>query len=208
MKLYYITDRHSARGDLLPVIERVLQAGVDLIQIREKDMSARELLDLTRQVVALGRSAKVLVNARVDIAMAAAADGVHLPAGSPSPREIRSIAPRGFVIGVSCHHIGEVRRAADEGADFVAFGPVFATSSKLVYGDPQGLDRLAEACRSSSIPVLALGGVGLDNAAQCIAAGAAGIAGISLFQQADDPVNLVASLRTGESGPALRRSHR
>jgi thiamine-phosphate pyrophosphorylase len=199
MCLCYITDGKQLGGQLLAVIERALLAGVDLVQIREKELSARELFELTRAAVGLVRGrdtrAKILVNARADVALAAGAHGVHLPAGSVSPAEIRRVSPPGFVVGVSCHHPHEVGRAAKEGADFVVFGPVFETASKRVYGPPQGLQRLREACATAGIPVLALGGVGPGNAAQCLAAGAVGLAGISLFQQAKDLAATIATLR-------------
>ena len=120
----------------------------------------------------------VLTTEEEGIALAAGAQGVHLPAHSLRARDIRRIAPAGFVIGVSCHSIEEVRRAEEEGADFVVFGPVFATSCK----EGVGLDRLREAVRSVSLPVLALGGVSLENSAACLKMGAAGVAGISMFQ--------------------------
>jgi thiamine-phosphate pyrophosphorylase len=186
----YITDRRTAGGAeaLLGFVERAVAAGVDWIQIREKDLTARELCELARRVVGLahGRATRILVNERVDIALLAGAQGVHLPARSLAPRLLRSIVPEGFLIGVSTHLAEEVRAAEAEGADYVVYGPVFATPSKAAYGPPQGIDRLREAVGAVRIPVLALGGITEANAAECLAAGAGGIAGISLFQRRKD----------------------
>lgn len=182
----YITDRKSLPpGEtLLQAIERNLTRGPDWMQIREKDLCARELFELVRTVLAQRnpRGVKILVNSRVDVALAAGADGAHLPAGSPAPGIWRGLAPRGFSIGVSCHSMEEVRDAANEGADYVVFGPVFDPISKPASSPALGLAELSRAAAAVKIPVLALGGITRANADSCVAAGAAGVAGISLYQ--------------------------
>ena len=171
-------------AELLDVIARNLEAGVEWIQIREKDLCARDLFVLVERALALPNphGSKILVNTRVDVALAAGAAGAHLPAGSPAAKIWRAVTPPGFLIGVSCHGLGDVRAAEGDGADYVVFGPVFPPRSKAPALPPRGLSGLAEAARAVRIPVLALGGITAANAQACVNAGAAGIAAISLYQ--------------------------
>ncbi len=183
MKMH-ITDRTALGGveALVRCIARNDAEGVDLIQIREKDLSARELCALVGRALTVCRTTKVLVNTRVDVALACGAHGAHLPSDSPTPREWRRIAPEGFLIGVSCHSIDELRQAEAEGADYAVFGPVFKPLSKVDVRQPQGIAVLRAACAEVRMPVYALGGITKENAEQCMEAGAAGVAGITLFQ--------------------------
>lgn len=172
MKRYCITDS-------LDVAARASHDGVEMIQIRTKQLSARDLDALVRNVLRVARNSRVLVNTRTDVALACGAHGVHLPAGSMSPEAIRRIAPAGFLIGVSCHTLDELQAAEREAADFAVYGPVFPSVTKSL--SPMGIEAFREAVASVRLPVYALGGVTAENAPQCIHAGAAGVAGISLF---------------------------
>jgi len=202
LRLYYITDRKQLPGDaaaqrrhLLNKIAEAARCGVDYIQLREKDLSPRELETFahealhTIQLTAGHRqlTTALLINSRVDIAMAAGADGVHLRAEDISPIDVRAMwdtcnrtKP---LVAVSCHSEDDAAGAESSHADFIVFAPVF--EKKTVPGTrPAGLEQLRRACQHR-IPVLALGGVTLDNAQSCLEAGAAGIAAIRLFQEND-----------------------
>jgi thiamine-phosphate pyrophosphorylase len=182
--LYIITDRRLTGGR--PLVEVVAQAlggavaakGRVAVQLREKDLGGRELFELARalRAVTAAAGAPLFVNDRIDVALAAGADGVHLGGGSLSPAQARRIAPA-MRIAASTHNEAELQAAAAAGVDFVVFGPVFDTPSKPDPGAVTGLDGLARACRHR-VPVLALGGIEPENAQACLATGAAGLASI------------------------------
>jgi thiamine-phosphate pyrophosphorylase len=188
---------------LVEKIRSASRAGVDWVQLREKELEGRALGELARQAMeAAGGQTRLIVNDRLDVAIAAAAGGVHLGGQSLPVEAVRRWCraggvPAGFLVGASCHSLGEARAAERDGADYILFGPVFATPAKLPFGPPQGLERLEEVCRNAGIPVLAIGGVTIENAGACFARGARGIAAIRLFQQAQDPAAVVARLRRG-----------
>ncbi|HEV2420081.1 MAG TPA: thiamine phosphate synthase [Candidatus Acidoferrales bacterium] len=210
MLLCYVTDRHLLGGsvslhDLLRQIERAAAAGVDWIQVREKDLTARDLDQFTRRAISACNRAgvsktppsQIVINDRVDVALAAGAAGVHLTEASTPPAETvqwlrTGNAPENFAAGVSCHSPADAIAAEKAGANYIFFGPVYETPSKVRFGEPQGLGKLSEVCRAVRIPVLAIGGVSDTNAAACIRAGAAGIAAIRLFQQVVDLAALEA----------------
>ncbi len=189
--LYLITDRHQvATGHTLTsAIQSALQGGVKAVQLREKDLSSAALLALARELRTLTHQydALLLINDHVDVALAVEADGVHLGGHSRPAGLVRRQVGAEMLIGVSTHGREEIRTASELGADFVTFGPVYATPSKAVYGAPQGLNALAEACRNSPLPVFALGGITAERAAEVRAAGAHGIALISAIIASPSP---------------------
>jgi thiamine-phosphate pyrophosphorylase len=214
--LCYVTDLQSlsaaeptdARAALLDRIEAAAAAGVDWIQIREKQLSARECTSLTLEALRrsassaarAGKRSRIIVNDRLDVALATNAGGAHLGENSLPPNEARQLVralhrEADFLIGVSCHSLEAAKSAERGGAEYLFFGPVFETPSKAAYGPPQGLHRLAEVCRSVSIPVLAIGGITLANCAACFSSGVSGIAAIRLFQDSRELPVLVQALR-------------
>jgi thiamine-phosphate pyrophosphorylase len=172
---YYVTDRHQ--GDVLASAARAIRDGVEMIQVREKDLSARELYSLVCRIrdLASGAKTRILVNDRLDIALAAGIDGVHLPSNGLPAHLVRPLVK---LLGVSTHSIEDALKAEKAGADFVVFGPVFDSPGKT----PVGLAPLKEVASAIRLPVFAIGGITRENAQQAIQAGAAGIAGIRLFQ--------------------------
>lgn len=194
-QLYLITDRNQTRGrPLVDVVKAALDGGVRLVQLREKDLSSRELLCLARELRELTNQfdAKLLINDRVDIAIASCADGVHLGRQSISVTdarrafEVSSMPGTVPIIGVSTHSLEEALHAEADGADFITFGPVYYTPSKSAYGKPVGIDKLKEAARAVNIPIYALGGVKKDTIGEVMSAGAYGVAVISAIMSAED----------------------
>ncbi len=208
MLLYYITDRNQfagagveRRARLLDRIAQAAEAGVDWIQLREKDLAARELAHLAED--ALRRiephRTKLLINSRLDVALAVGAGGIHLTSADLSAGQARTVAAmaggsfegRKFLVAVSCHSASDVRLAARQGADFVVLAPIFEKILAVQQAREEsrlpgiGCEAIREAGRGASVPILALGGVTLANAASCLAAGAAGVAAIRLFQEGD-----------------------
>ncbi|HET9402723.1 MAG TPA: thiamine phosphate synthase [Candidatus Acidoferrales bacterium] len=209
----YVTDWNGLRGNrdiaaLRACILGAISAGVNWVQIREKDLRARDSCELVKAVTEEARRAssgrtlrtRILVNDRLDVALAAGADGVHLGGTSLPIAAINEwrhvgVLPAGFQLGVSCHSFAEVEAAERDGADYIFFGPVFATPSKEEFGAPQGIERLAQASSSVKIPVIAIGGIRVENARLCVQAGAAGIAAIRMFQETTDLHGTVGMLR-------------
>ncbi|MBM3758699.1 MAG: thiamine phosphate synthase [Acidobacteria bacterium] len=176
-------DQHSENSVIRHCITEGLQQhmpSVDVIQLRAKEVDAGELLRRARRIRATFNGT-LLINDRVDVCLAAGADGVHLPAHRLAPSILKQRF--GLIVGVSCHDLEEVRRAEQEGADYAYLSPIFKSSSKPGYGPALGLDTLRRVVEAVSIPVIALGGVTKENEVKCIESGAAGIAGISYFGQ-------------------------
>jgi thiamine-phosphate pyrophosphorylase len=182
------------------LVQAAVDAEVPLFQIREKALHARVLYELTARAAEITRGSKtrLLVNDRSDIARTAGADGVHLTTQSLPVQVVRKIYGSELLIGVSTHSLQAAREAAGAGADFVVFGPVFETESKRVYGAPQGLEKLREVARElREFPVVAIGGITLDNVEKCFAAGASGVAAIRLQNDATNLVSIVERIRNG-----------
>jgi thiamine-phosphate pyrophosphorylase len=236
--LCYVTDRNSlptlraGHPDLrvLDKIRGAIDAGVDWVQIREKDLPAGKLLTLVERAIQATQDrvrnniglatgshfqrvqTKVIVNDRLDVALAASAGGVHLGKESVALGEVvrwcrGGNAPREFLIGASCHTLTEAREAEKAGVSYLIFGPIFDTPSKRAFGRPLGIAELSAVCAAARIPVLAIGGVDMRNARECFLAGAAGIAAIRMFQEAREANELksaIDSLRDDSKNSATR----
>ena len=206
-----MTDRHAFSASTAPLEEQceglvaritvAAMAGVDWIQIREKDLDGARLAELARAVLLqVSPNCRILINDRLDVAYAVGAAGVHLGERSISVQDAklfireRNIS-QPFSIGASVHSLEAAQRAESDGADYVIFGPIFATPSKVAFGEPQGLERLEAICSAIKIPVMAIGGITVETAPKCYACGAAGIAGIRIFQEQPKLESLVTQLR-------------
>jgi thiamine-phosphate pyrophosphorylase len=195
--VHLITDRRLAR-DLPARLELALGGlppGLVAVHLREKDLGGAALLDLARRLlpVARGHAQRLVINDRADVALAAGADGVHLPAAGLPPEVVRGLLGPGALVGVSCHSADDLRRARDGGASFATFGPVWDTPSKRRFGAPVGLAALA-AGATLGLPLVALGGVTPDNARLARDAGAAGVGVIRAWLEGPDPAAVVRRL--------------
>jgi len=206
--LCYVTDRKGLEVSpenqceaLVGRMEIAARAGVDWIQLREKDLSGRALAELLREALRrVPAGCRIVLNDRLDVACALGAGGVHLGRESLSVEDARRLArgrgaTQDFLVGASTHSLAAALSAEKAGADYLVFGPVYATPSKAQYGPPQGIERLREVCHAVSLPVLAIGGITVENARACLEAGAAGIAAIRLFEEASDLPAVVDALR-------------
>ena len=191
--LCLVTDRSQVSGSLEEAVEACLGAGLKAVQLREKDMAVRDLLSVAQRLREATRhaGAKLFVNDRTDVALAAGADGVQRTGASLPVAALRSICPTGFTIGASVHSTAEARIAEPEGADFLIFGPVFDTPSKRQYGPPQGLSALERVASAVRLPVLAVGGITPSRVGEVLRAGAAGVAVIGAILGTERPADAV-----------------
>jgi thiamine-phosphate pyrophosphorylase len=184
--------------DILALVGRAVSAGIALVQLREKNLSARTLQELSARAAALAldTETRILVNDRADIARASGCDGVHLASNSLEARVVRRGFGEQFLIGVSTHSLHEAREARDAGADFAVFGPVFDTPSKSAYGPPLRLEALREAAHAlAPFPLIALGGIAHENLYDVLRAGASGVAAIRMFSESQDLFETVRTLK-------------
>jgi thiamine-phosphate pyrophosphorylase len=190
LRLLLVTDRHQTRGrELVGVVRACLDAGLPAVQVREKDLEARELAPVCRALrePTRERGALLIVNDRADVALAVGADGVQRTATSLSVADLRTVADKRLLIGASVHSLDEARAAEDDGADWVVFGPVYDTPSKRMFGAPQGLHALERVSAAMRIPVIAIGGITVERVRPVRATGAAGVAVISAILDTDSP---------------------
>jgi thiamine-phosphate pyrophosphorylase len=201
----FVTGRTATAGrPLLEVAKAAIAGGCDLIQVREKDLAGGPLLALAREIVEAAkppaRRCSVVVNDRLDVALAAKAAGVHLPADGLPIDQVRRAAGKRWVIGRSVHSLAEARQAQKEGADYLIFGPVFETPGKAAFGPPQGPDALRKVVEGVRVPVWAIGGITPGRAAELRGLTIAGVAAISCIASAPDPAEAVRALRAALVG--------
>ncbi|HEX7630433.1 MAG TPA: thiamine phosphate synthase, partial [Candidatus Methylomirabilis sp.] len=195
--LYLVTDRTQTGGrNLVEVLGQAMAAGAPAIQLREKALDTVGLYRLAETLLTMTRKAgaALLINDRVDVAMALGADGVHLTRKSLPPREVRSLVGPRMLIGISCHGLEDVREAVDGGVDFVVLGPIYATLSKAPYGPPLAPGILREARRICPLPILAIGGIKAARVPEVVSAGADGVAAISAVLAAPNPGAVIREL--------------
>lgn len=198
-RLLLVTDRTQTGGRSLPLLLRqAINAGLPAIQLRERDLPTRELLQLAREIHSITKPCGVplIINDRVDLMLALDLPGVHLRSDSLPVSAVRRMIGRDRLIGVSTHSLAEVRDAGREGADYVVFGPVFDTPSKRPFGSPFGLEKLAEVCRASAVPVFAIGGITAQSVTDVRRAGAHGVAVIGAILSRNDVVESTRDLLT------------
>jgi thiamine-phosphate pyrophosphorylase len=203
--IYLITDGETTAKNFserslqtLRLIKKAAEAEISFIQLREKQLSAKLVFELASKAAEITKDTKtkLLVNDRADIALAAAADGVHLTSKSLSATVIRSNFPVDFIIGVSAHTLAEVEKAKLTGADFATFSPIYVTLSKAKYGAPQGIAKISEVLKTvHDFPVIALGGIDENNFSDVLRSGASGIAAIRFLNDADKLSEVVKKMR-------------
>jgi thiamine-phosphate pyrophosphorylase len=188
-RLLVVTDRHQTkRRPLVPILKQVLAAGTAAIQLRERDLSAKELVTLTREVQAVAASARsqILINDRIDVALALEGVGAHLRSNSLPVSVARQLLGLQRLLGVSVHAVDEALQAESQGADYIVLGPIYQTPSKQMFGPPLGIHTLEKACRLVRIPIIGIGGVTASRAREMRHAGAFGVAVITAILGADD----------------------
>jgi thiamine-phosphate pyrophosphorylase len=196
--LYLVTDRPALGGrDLVDVVAQAVAGGVGMVQLREKNASTREFVELARRLVALLRphGVPLIINDRVDVALTVGADGVHVGQDDMHPADVRALIGPDRILGLSVTGEEETRAARGLPVDYLGAGPIFATATKKDAGAPQGLDGLSEMLALAEVPVVAIGALGPDNAAGVMACGASGLAVVSAICSAADPRTAAAALR-------------
>jgi thiamine-phosphate pyrophosphorylase len=188
-RLLLVTDRHQTKGrPLVPLLQQVLAAEASAIQLRERDLSARELVKLARevQVLTASRRSQLLINDRIDVALALEGVGVHLRSNSLPPSVARRLLGPQRLMGISVHSVEEAVQAESQGADYIVLGPIYETPSKQMFGPPLGVQTLEKACGLIRIPIIGIGGVTAERAREMRRAGAFGVAVITAILGADD----------------------